>query len=281
MIVLDGALGTELTRRGIDTTLPLWSARALIDHPADVQAIHHDHAQAGAQILTANTFRTNPRTLTRAGLGHLCQSLPKLAIALARAEAKATGARVAGSLAPVEDCYTPELVPDDDALHREHLAHAEALAEGGADLLLVETMNTIREAEAGCRAANAVGLPLWVSFTVAPDGNLHSGETLHDAVRAMLDFRPEAVLVNCLPVAQVASALDLLRPALVNTGVMFGAYANVGHVDDVVGWTLTHAVSPDAYASAARGWLAQGASVIGGCCGTLPAHIAAVAALAQ
>lgn len=285
MIILDGALGTELTRRGENTNLPLWSARALMDAPQVVAQIHADYFSAGAEVLTANTFRTNFRTFEHAGLPNphqLARELTFRAVSLAReainppstssGRADTNKILIAGSLAPLEDCYTPALVPDEDALAREHTEHAINLSEAGCDLILVETMNTIREAVAGARAAAQTGKPIWASFTLDERNNLVSGEALADAVNAVLPFNPQAVMVNCLPVAQVAGAMRILRQAA-PAGVAIGAYANVGHVDDVVGWTLTHAVSPSAYAQAAREWREMGATIIGGCCGTMPAHI--------
>ena len=131
---------------------------------------------------------------------------------------------------------------------------------------------------AAAPAAHQTGLPVWVSFTLNAQNKLLSGEMLADAVQAMMPFEPEAILVNCIPVAQISSALEVLRAALhQHERLAFGAYGNVGHVNDEVGWTLTHAVSPSAYAHAAKEWRALGATLIGGCCGTMPEHIAAVA----
>jgi S-methylmethionine-dependent homocysteine/selenocysteine methylase len=298
-IILDGAMGTELTRRGVDTTLPLWSAIALDTAPAVVERIHLDYLNAGAQVITANTFRTNVRALAKAGIAHRARALTFTAVELARNAVETVRKwesekvnesptfplshlppfSVAGSIAPVEDCYTPELVPSEDELHAEHAVLARNLADAGVDLILVETMNTIREAVAAANAAHRTGKPLWVSFTLGADNHLLSGETLHDAVNAVMPFAPQAVLVNCIPVAQITSALGTLKAAVAGR-CEWGAYGNVGHVDDVVGWTLTDAVSPAAYAEAAQAWRELAAGIIGGCCGTTPAHIAAVAASA-
>lgn len=158
---------------------------------------------------------------------------------------------------------------------REHAEHAINLSEAGCDLILVETMNTIREAVAGAKAAAQTGKPIWVSFTLNKHNDLISGEKLADAVQAVLPFNPQAILVNCIPVAQIAGALRVLRRAA-PAALPIGAYGNVGHVDDVTGWTLTHAVTPSAYAQAAQEWRKIGATIIGGCCGTTPAHIEAL-----
>jgi S-methylmethionine-dependent homocysteine/selenocysteine methylase len=282
MIVLDGAMGTELERRGIDTGLPLWSANALLQAPDAVRRIHADYLHAGAQVLTANTFRANFRTLARAGLDGRMRELVRLAISLARDAIAAcrapnpAGVAIAGSMAPVEDCYSPWLVPGDEELAREHAELARCLSEAGCDLILVETMNTVREAAIAARAAAATGLPVWVSFMLDEANRLPSGESLGDAVCAVLPSRPEAVLVNCIPVAQVPAALGLLRDALGADGPRRGAYANAGCVE-AGGWSMANGVAPDAYGRAANAWIEQGAAIVGGCCGTTPDHIAAIA----
>ncbi|NJM41736.1 MAG: homocysteine S-methyltransferase family protein [Anaerolineae bacterium] len=266
-----------------------------MEAPDVVAHIHRDYLAAGAQVLTANTFRTNPRTLRRAGITDGGRALSQTAVALAKQvvgywllenapHQPITNNQqllVAGSIAPVEDCYSPELVPSDDELREEHGELARNLADAGCDVILVETMNTIREAVIAAQSAASTGLPLWVSFTLNEHNHLLSGETLAAAVCAVLPYRPQAALVNCIPVAQVGAALRVLRDATQAIRIAFGAYGNVGHVDDEVGWTLTHAVTPSAYAEAAREWQALGATIIGGCCGTMPEHIAALAALSK
>ncbi len=282
LVLLDGAMGTELTRRGVDTALPLWSARALDAAPEVVLRIHTDYILAGAQVITANTFRTNPRALAKAGMKDRAAEMTRRAISLARQAIAACGVedrvRVAGSVAPVEDCYSPDLVPGDAALEEEHTDHARHLAAAGADLILIETQNTIREAVAAARAAASTGLPFWVSFTLRDPHTLLSGEALNDAVRAVLPFKPQAVMVNCVPVEQVSPAIEVLCNTL-PASVLVGAYANAGHVDESGKWTLANAVPPESYAEQAWRWRAQGATIIGGCCGTTPDHIAALRAV--
>src|SRR2546430_15946164 len=131
MIALDGATGTELGRRGVDTRSGLFSAAALLDERGieALRRVHLEYVRAGAQVITANTFRTNPR---KAGEGW--RELTSLAVRLALE----TGATVAGSIAPVEDCYRPGLRPPRAIARREHREFAAALAEAGCDVLLGE-----------------------------------------------------------------------------------------------------------------------------------------------
>jgi S-methylmethionine-dependent homocysteine/selenocysteine methylase len=273
-LLLDGATGTELERRGIATRLPLWSADALIRAPEVVESIHRDYLEAGAEAITANTFRTQRRTLAREGLGERAAELTALAVRLAR-QASAAGAQaplVLGSDPPLEDCYRPDLVPDEAALAREHAEHCANLAAAGVDAILCETHNTLREACAAARAASATGLPVLVSFVCWEGATLLSGERLDDAVQALRPLRPAALLVNCLPPPNVMACLAVLAGAK----LPFGAYANLGAPDDSTGFRRSEAVSPRGFAEAAAEWVRAGARLIGGCCGTTPSHIEAI-----
>jgi S-methylmethionine-dependent homocysteine/selenocysteine methylase len=278
-LLLDGAMGTELERRGASCQLPLWSARALEDHPALVSQIHADYAAAGAELLTANTFRTQRRTLAHAGLGDRAAELTRQAVRLARAAAENadSGRRiwVAGSASTLEDCYRPDLVPSSRELETEHAAHAQNLAAGGVDAILVETMNSAREALCATRAACATGLPVLVSFVCGDNGVLLSGESLADAALGVARERPAALLVNCLSPLRVEACLPILRA----TGLAYGAYPNLMD-PPTPGWVEGDGGAPTLsvteFAHFASRWLGEGINVIGGCCGTTPDHTRAL-----
>ena len=247
--------------------LPLWSSWALLEAPAVLRAIHLDYLASGADALTAATFRTHARSLAAAGLASRADALTALAVDLAR-EAAARAERpafVLGSAAPLEDCYHPERVPDDAALAREHAQHAGHLVAAGVDAILVETMNTGREALAAARAAREAGAEVLVSFVCGPDARLLSGEPLAEALAALAPLAPLALGVNCLAPSEVAPCLRLLRAG----GRPFLVYANASGAGS----------DPARYALSARDWLDAGAACIGGCCGTTPAHLAALARL--
>jgi homocysteine S-methyltransferase len=273
-VLLDGATGTELARSGIIVDVPEWSATALVKAPDLVRQVHADYVAAGAELITANTFRTHARNLSRAGLASWAAELTSLAVSLAR-EAAADRAWVLGSQAPLEDCYSPRLVPPDAELQREHRKMSRHLADAGVDGILIETQNTIREAVAAARAAEETGLPVLVSFVCGWDGRLLSGEDLSVAVAAVLPLKPAMLLVNCLP----ADAVPRVLPALIGAAGSrpVGVYANVGYADERGQWVNTDNVDPQVYARHAVDWLRRGARLIGGCCGTTPAHIAALA----
>ena len=275
LMLLDGATGTELDQRGVDISLPLWSARAIIEAPEVLGQIHVDYLIAGADLVTANTFRTHRRSLSRAGLGDRAEELTERAVRIARQACASASKRalVAGSMSPLEDCFSPELVPHDDYLQDEHAEMAHHLVKAGADVLLIETMNTVREAVAATRAAVATGLPTMVSVVCGRDARLLSGESVADAAMALTPLRTDAILVNCTPAPDLYRSLSELRD---HTSLPIGAYANIGYTEGDQNWIETDATDPEAYARYAGQWRENGATLIGGCCGTTPAHIAAL-----
>ncbi|HET9952174.1 MAG TPA: homocysteine S-methyltransferase family protein [Candidatus Eisenbacteria bacterium] len=279
VVVLDGAMGTELDRRGVPTPLPLWSARALLDAPEVVSAIHEDYIRAGADVVTTNTFRTTARTMRRAGLDPgEAERLTRLAVELAR-DARSRALRgsevwIAGAMAPLEDCYRPELAPPPSEAEIEHATQAAILAGAGVDLLLVETMNAIPEAVEATRAAVGTGLPVFVSFIARSEREIWDGELLEDAVRAVDAFHPAAILVNCVPADSAERCLEVLARA---TRAPIGCYPNAGDPDfDHGTWRHDDERTPEWFAGHATSWLRRGALVVGGCCGTGPGHIRAL-----
>jgi S-methylmethionine-dependent homocysteine/selenocysteine methylase len=276
VLLLDGATGTELSRRGADTSLPLWSARPLVDERELLVEVHRDFLRAGCRVLTANSFRTHERSLAKGGWSGRSDELNHRAVESARSAIAAEscgGVRVAGSLSPLEDCYRPDLVPGAEELASEHVSQARSLAAAGCDLLLVETMNSRREAEAALRAGLQTSLPIWCSFVSDGDGRLLSGEPLAEAAAAAEQLGAAAVLVNCLPVVDLLADVRTLAAAV---SVPFGAYGNIGHAHDVDGWRADLMLAPEVFADHLLDCRAAGASLLGGCCGTEPRHLAAL-----
>ena len=259
MIILDGATGTELGRRGVNTRTPLFSAAALLDEQGrkTLLEVHRDYVRAGAQVVTANTFRTNPRKA-----GDRWREWTALALQIAR---QSGGQAIAGSMAPVEDCYRPDLRPPPDVAFREHREMAHELAKG-CDLLLVETVAAADEGLAATKAALETDKPVWVSAMVMPDGRMRSGDDLDAFFESARRLGARATLVNCVPCDGVDLAI----------GRIDGAYAHMGEVDPGSGWPATPVLTPAEYAARAARWRV---AIAGGCCGTTPDHIRALARL--
>jgi S-methylmethionine-dependent homocysteine/selenocysteine methylase len=278
IVVLDGAGGTELERRGYVDRLRMWSAGAIEDAPEMVVRIHRDYIEAGAQVITTQTFTCCRRRFRKVGTEVLFEPLTRRAVALAiraRREADRPDVLIAGSLSPLEHCYHPELAPRGDDGYAEHVESVRLLAEAGVDLLVIETMNTIDEARAALRAAKTSGLDVVLGFCCGRGGKLLSGESVRGAVEALDPLAPTAYAINCTPPSLTTRAVADLAAA---TSTPFGAYANVGDWSGgtwsrVFGSEFIFDVDPDAYLQHATGWRELGVAFVGGCCGTGPEHI--------
>ena len=292
-VLIDGAMGTELVRRGVR-----WRKHGLLTDADKVQQLHEEYLAAGAVLIRTNTFQLNPRIYLNVfrnrqhmrhigapGLEDLTPKLLRTSVRVAR-QARANSAKekqavIAGVLAPLEHCFRPDLAPGFEAARGEQLELARVLAEEKVDLLLGESMNTIAEARAVAEVAGAVGLPIWISFVIGPEGELLSREPLEQAIRAVEKLGAQAVLVNCAPPAEIGRALAKVKAA---TKLPFGGFAHIGRFSPP-SWKFeffpqfseTESWPPERYAAEARRWHDDGARILGGCCGTTPAHIAALA----
>jgi S-methylmethionine-dependent homocysteine/selenocysteine methylase len=292
-ILLDGGIGTEILRRGV-----YWRAHGLEQRPEVVLQVHADYLAAGADVLRTNTFQLNRRAfldlfqgvehmrrIGAPGLEEKAGRLLRRAVELARearsaANAKGRAVAIAGVVSPLEHSFRPDLVPPDDECRAEHAEIAGVLKQAGADFILLESMNTIREARAACEAARSAGFPVWTSFVVRDGARLLSGEPLAEAAAALEKAGAEVLAVNCAPLEDITAAVAELRR---NVRVPVGAWAHVGRYDPP-SWKFgfyprfsgTEAVPPARYAQAAREWRKLGAQVIGGCCGTTPEHVRAL-----
>lgn len=275
-------MGQELAARGVDTSSGLWSARALQSSTRTVIAVHRDFIDAGADVITTNTYATTRRRLDgRADAGEF-EALNRLAGELAQ-QARDTSGRavlIAGSLPPLHGSYRPDQVRSLEEIEPLYREHAAILADY-VDVFLCETLSTAHEALAAARGAAATGLPVWVSWTVADDGSgrLRSGESIAEALAQLDGLDVEAVLLNC----SMPESLDVALPALAaSAGRPFGLYGNgftaIGAGFDVAdGASIPDARSdldPEHYGAHVERWLDAGAGIVGGCCEVGPAHIA-------
>jgi S-methylmethionine-dependent homocysteine/selenocysteine methylase len=268
IVLLNGPMGTELERRGVPTPLPVWSALALDVAPGVVAAIHRDYAAAGAVVHIANTFRTRRRTL-----GERWEGLARSAVRIAR-DSVPPGQRVAGSMGPLEDCYRPDRSPG-EASRGEHAELARTLADAGVDVLFCETFAHAGEAAVAVQEAVRTGIETWVSLTAGPEASLLTYSAMAEAARICAAEGARVVLVNCTPARRTLAYVE----AIATAGVPFGAYANAGPPEDRIGWQADGNEGAAQYATLARAWVDAGATVIGGCCGTGPAHIQALASM--
>ncbi len=272
--ILDGPMGTELARRGVDISGRAWSARAIDQAPEVIASIHREYADAGATVHTAATFRTQPRVLPGTW-----RSLATRAVEIARASVP-EGHLVAGSIAPLADCYRPDLSPAHDepeATRAEHRALAGVLIEAGADILLCETFSHAGEAViaagAAIEAAHRTGVEVWLALSPGYHDDLLSPGEIARAAAEAASLGVGAVLVNCAPAGSTLAHVRAIAGAVWGRGVGVGAYANAG--PDPRGRHST-ADAQEGYLLAAESWVRAGATLVGACCGATPGLIKAL-----
>lgn len=267
--VFDGAMGTELGRRGVALPSPQWSAFALDAAPETVALVHREYAAAGATVHTANTFRTKRRSV-----GDRWEELARRAVRIARG-CVGPDQRVAASLAPLEDCYRPDRSPGRSS-RAEHRELARVLADEDVDVLLCETFAAHEEAVVAVEEAVRTGVETWIALTAGPEGSLMTPGEMAELAHACVSAGAHTVLVNCTPATKTLPFVH----AIGDCGATTGAYANAGAPGERLGWETEPRRAARAYARIAREWIDAGASVVGGCCGTRPQHIAEIARMA-
>ncbi|HCV37796.1 MAG TPA: homocysteine S-methyltransferase [Pseudomonas sp.] len=289
MVVLDGGMGRELQRSGAPFRQPEWSALALSEAPEAVVGVHAAFIAAGAQVITSNSYAVVPFHIGEERFAREGLQLASVAGQLARraADASAQPVQVAGSLPPLFGSYRPDL------FQPERVAQVlTPLLQGLAphvDLWLAETQSSIAEVRAIHSHLPADGKPFWVSFTLQDEDvdsvpRLRSGEPVADAIEAVVGLGVAAVLFNCSQPEVIGAALEVARSVIDarQADIAIGAYANAfppqpkqATANDGLD-ELREDLDPPGYLVWARDWRARGASLIGGCCGIGPEHIAEI-----
>jgi S-methylmethionine-dependent homocysteine/selenocysteine methylase len=280
LVLLDSAMGTELQDRGCDVTLPLWSAKAIYEKPDTIRQIHIENVDAGADIITTNTFRTQRRTIEKAEFRYENRNfretafeLTKLACEIALEAKMITHDEllVAGSIAPLADSYHPENTPDEKSIRKEQSEHIENLITSGVDILLAETMSCAKEIKILIELLDDTQLDYMISLLVMDSDKLFSGEPLDEILDKINNSQASALLVNCITPDTATSAFERLRHAV---QIPFGIYTNVGIPEKLdSNGTVEKAIDEAKYLNYAKNWMGMGVKIIGGCCGTGPSYI--------
>ena len=272
--LLDGAMGSEFIRRGEILPPHTWSADVNLTNPDLLYGIHQEYVTAGVDYLTTNTFRTTPRAYQKTGLSYKeSYSTAKIsmhnAVQMAR-KASNDSIKILGSIAPLEDCYSPDLFPGADLATKEFSVIAEWLADERIDIFLLETMNNILETKTCLDVVEKYKLPIWVSFNLLDSDHIQSGESLKDAIKMVDKFSVDCVLLNCNPLNRTFSALETL--ARYCSG-KWGIYPNLGVGEPSPDGIIKDYHSDAEFIDLTKNAVKLGATVVGGCCGSNPKHI--------
>lgn len=304
IVLLDGGLATELEARGHDLNDPLWSARLLLEGPEAppgdaharaamegpeaIVAVHRDHLAAGADVAIAASYQASLPGLRARGLSDdAARDVLRRAIALARRACdEAAPTRPPSRPRPLAVAslgaygafladgseYRGDYAVDDATLHRYHHERLQVLAPL-ADLVACETIPCLREAEVLADVLSSFPTPAWVSLCARDDAHVGHGETIERCVAAVTGVPSViAVGVNCCAPAHVEPLVQRIAAV---TSLPIVAYPNAGERYAHGGWCGDR-IDPDALARLAVRWVAAGVRLLGGCCRTTPAHVAAL-----
>ncbi|MGI9307935.1 MAG: homocysteine S-methyltransferase family protein [Gammaproteobacteria bacterium] len=289
--IIDGSVGTELQRRGVPMNPACWSANAHITHPEVLLEIHRDYLDAGATVISTNTFLAGRHVLEADGIDNF-EQISRNAVDLAtqaREEFAGDEVLIAGCLSTLPPLNQASDLPRGKRIERNFQEQANLLAAAGVDVLLVEVLLDSESAASMLKACCETGLPVWAGLSAIRDA---ANDTL-------MTFRQPGKLVDLVhesfesllatvceyPVEVIGvmhTELDLMVPALraVKTrwqGPLL-AYAKIG-IADQQDWNFYQTASPDLYATHALQWIEDfHVSVVGGCCGTQPGHVQAISA---
>jgi 5-methyltetrahydrofolate--homocysteine methyltransferase len=270
ILLFDGAMGTMLMERGIKAgeTSETW----ILSRPDEIAAVHRAYYDAGADVATTATFGATSLKLSHYKLSDRAAEINRKGAELA-VKVRPAGKFVAGDIGPTGKLLKPAGDADEAQLAAAFAEQAKALAEGGVDFLIIETMMDVREAVIALSAAKATGLPVFatISFAKKPRGYFTiMGNKPGDAAKVLAEAGAAAVGTNCgLRIADMIDVVALMKAA---TDVPIIAQPNAGNPETEHGVT-SYIDGPEVYGERTPDLIRAGARVVGGCCGTTPETI--------
>jgi len=282
IVLLDGGVGSELRRRGVEPSEAVWSGLAARDALSTLREIHGDYIRAGADIITTNTFATTRFVLAGAGLGNEFEAINRSAVAAAQSARQLQADRpvaIAGSMSCFPPAFDPSAYPPRKEERDGYRELANLLAVAGVDLLAVEMIQDIEHGTLALEAALETGLPVVLGLSVRLGGHGlepydYPGTAFESVLAELLALEPTVCAIMHTPVDAVLAGLAAIERAGWQGPV--GVYPELGTRSAAA--ESTRVIEPAELVAAATAWLDRGARLLGGCCGCRPAHIAALAA---
>ena len=263
-LILDGAMGSLLQQKGFKSSGPSWMTRINSESPETIISIHKDYIDAGADIITTNTFRTNPIALGNIGTSKIDV---ESAVLLAKSAVKDKSILIAGSNAPAEDCYKRERSISYKKLKENHINHIDLLIDNSVDFVLNETQSHYDEIEIICKHCSQNSIPYIISLYVDDNLKLLSGENFDDVIKFIMEHKVLAIGINCISPAPFSQIVKML-----NENINFGFYLNCIKGSQKYS-KIECGISPIEYGEIVKEYLQFSPSFIGACCGSSPEHI--------
>ncbi len=264
-LILDGAMGSLLQQRGLKVNGSMWMSLANIENPEIVFQIHKDYINAGSDIVTTNTFRTNPAVTKGFKLDN--KSLVRKSVEIAKEAVGDLPVFVAGSNAPAEDCYQVSRTLSHKELEYNHHKHISLLYENGVDFILNETQSHFDEIKIICKYCYKNDIPYIISIFLENTDNILSKDKLLDVIKYISNYEPIAIGFNCIQ----PKLFFKLIPTL-NLTLNWGTYLNLGS-GNYTNEKIETFISSDEYKKSVKKVLKNNPSFVGACCGSTPEHI--------
>ncbi len=269
-LILDGAIGSLLKQSTNFADNILWSSIINITNPEKVIALHKEYIDSGADIITTNTFRTNPAVYKQSNINLLNEEFVQRSVQLAIEARNEKEIIIAGSNAPAEDCYQIERTISKYDLEYNHKKHIELLWESQVDVIWNETQSHWDEIETISKYCSSNSIPFVMNFFFTSEFNLLSGEPLTEAIKMVEDYSPLSVGFNCVKSGQLLKYYE--KNELPKS---WGFYLNcgVGNVDDE---NILCGIKPKDYVDLIKSFLNSSPLFVGSCCGSNPNHTKAI-----
>ncbi len=285
IVILDGGIGAELEKNGANMDQDLWCGKCSVDNPELVKKVHENYIDAGADVITTNTYGTTPISMKQYGYDNLIEKYNQKSVRLAKEAAKNKNVAIAGSVSTFGSFYRLGL----KAMIPGFKEQIKILSEEGVDLIILEAMSSQADiVETIIECSSNISLPVWLSISCVMedkkvmlgyndtvDTDTHIYESLEVAIKNFTKLHKGPILIAHSDINVTGNAI---KTAKNNFDGVLGAYPNRGYYEKPH-WKFVDNMSPEDYLNEAKSWVKNGVQIIGGCCGVGVEEIKAISIL--
>jgi S-methylmethionine-dependent homocysteine/selenocysteine methylase len=287
IIILDGGIGAELEKNGANMDQDLWCGKCSVDNPELVKKVHENYIDAGADVITTNTYGTTPISMKQYGYDNLIEEYNKKSVQIAKEASKNKNVAVAGSVSTFGSFYKLGL----KAMIPGFKEQIKILSEEGVDLIILEAMSSQADiVETIIECSSNINLPVWLSISCViedknkkvmlgyndtVDSDTHIYESFEVAIKNFSKLHKGPILIAHSDINATGHAV---KTAKNNFDGILGVYPNRGYYEKPH-WKFVDNMTPEDYLNEARSWVENGVKIIGGCCGVGVEEIKAISIL--
>jgi methionine synthase I (cobalamin-dependent) len=266
-LILDGAMGSFLQQKKLERNEYLWMSLLNIKAPEKVLSVHKAYIKAGADIITTNTFRTNPAAIEKYGSKISAERIVKESVEITKSAIDNAPILIAGSNPPAEDCYQIERILSSKKLQFNHYKHIELLYNNGSHFILNETQSHLDEILIICKFCLQNNIPYVMSLYITEELKILSGENVNYVIKIIMEHDPLAISINCI---KPKTFMKFYRKNKLDFN--WGVYLNCGK-GSITNPIIKCGINSQEYQNNMKKILEKTPSFIGACCGSSPKHI--------